>query len=86
MELENLRILGRATQGVRLISLKGKDTIAAVSVIKDGKQQRLDDLEAEAALEEAGEGFSEEGFSEEGEDTENDEEESNENGDEEVTE
>jgi DNA gyrase subunit A len=45
MELEQLRVLGRATQGVRLISLKGKDTIAAVSIIKDGKQQRLEEAE-----------------------------------------
>ena len=62
MELENLRILGRATQGVKLISLKGKDSIAAVSVIKDGKQQRLDELEAEAAF-----GDSEDEFDENGE-------------------
>ncbi|MFT4969598.1 MAG: DNA gyrase subunit A [Chitinophagales bacterium] len=58
IELENLRTLGRATQGVRLISLKGKDSIAAVSIIKEGKQQRLDDA-AEAEL--AGESSEEEG-------------------------
>ena len=38
-------MLGRATQGVKLINLKGKDSIAAVSIIKDGKQQRLEDAE-----------------------------------------
>ena len=48
LEIENLRTLGRATQGVKLINLKGKDTIAAVSIIIDGKQQRLDE---EASLE-----------------------------------
>ncbi|MGD1980716.1 MAG: DNA gyrase subunit A [Flavobacteriaceae bacterium] len=36
MEVSGLRIMGRATQGVRLINLKGEDTIAAVAkVMKD---------------------------------------------------
>lgn len=38
--LESVRTMGRATQGVKLISLKGNDSIAAVSVIKDGKTER----------------------------------------------
>ena len=46
MEIENLRVMGRATQGVKLITLKDKDSIAAISVIKDGKQQRLEDEES----------------------------------------
>lgn len=54
MEIENLRVMGRATQGVKLITLKGKDSIAAISVIKDGKQQRLE--EEENALPEGEEG------------------------------
>ena len=45
LELDKVRVMGRATQGVRLISLKGKDSIAAVSVIKDGRIQRLEEAE-----------------------------------------
>jgi len=46
MEIENLRVMGRATQGVKLITLKDKDSIAAISVIKEGKQQRLEEEES----------------------------------------
>ena len=36
MSVEKLRVMGRATQGVKLINLKGEDTIAAVAkVIKE---------------------------------------------------
>lgn len=35
--VENLRVMGRATQGVRLIKLDKKDAIAAVAKIKEGK-------------------------------------------------
>ena len=36
MSIEKLRVMGRATQGVKLINLKGEDTIAAVAkVIKE---------------------------------------------------
>ena len=36
MEVASLRVMGRATQGVRLINLKGNDAIAAVAkVMKD---------------------------------------------------
>jgi DNA gyrase subunit A len=36
MAVEDLRVMGRATQGVKLINLKGKDSIAAVTkVMKD---------------------------------------------------
>ena len=36
MAIEDLRVMGRATQGVKLINLKGKDSIAAVTkVMKD---------------------------------------------------
>ncbi len=34
MAVKDLRVMGRATQGVRLIQLKGKDAIAAVAKIK----------------------------------------------------
>lgn len=33
MEVANLRVMGRATQGVKLINLKGKDAIAAVAKV-----------------------------------------------------
>jgi len=34
MEVENLRVMGRATQGVKLINLKSSDSIAAVAKVK----------------------------------------------------
>ncbi len=50
MSVSNLRVMGRATQGVRLINLKGNDAIAAVAkVMKDEEVEDLDDaLEAES--------------------------------------
>ena len=39
MAVEDLRVMGRATQGVKLINLKGSDSIAAVAkVMKDEDQ------------------------------------------------
>ena len=39
LAVENLRVMGRATQGVKLINLKGSDTIAAVAkVMKDDEE------------------------------------------------
>jgi DNA gyrase subunit A len=36
MAVEDLRVMGRATQGVKLINIKGNDSIAAVTkVMKD---------------------------------------------------
>lgn len=44
MSIEELRVMGRATQGVRLINLKGKDEIAAVAkVIKEDEDAVLID-------------------------------------------
>ncbi len=43
MAVEDLRVMGRATQGVKLINLKGKDSIAAVA-----KVMREDDDEVES--------------------------------------
>ncbi|GGW32824.1 DNA gyrase subunit A [Arenibacter certesii] len=44
MSVEDLRVMGRATQGVRLINIKGKDSIAAVAkVMKD--EEELEDIE-----------------------------------------
>ena len=47
MEISGLRVMGRATQGVKLINLKGKDTIAAVAkVMKDEDEiEDINDLE-----------------------------------------
>ncbi|TRX35120.1 DNA gyrase subunit A [Flavobacterium sp. ZT3R18] len=40
MAIEDLRVMGRATQGVKLINLKGKDSIAAVTkVMKDDEKE-----------------------------------------------
>jgi DNA gyrase subunit A len=44
MSVEDLRTMGRATQGVRLINLKDSDSIAAVAkVMKD--EEDLDDVD-----------------------------------------
>jgi len=48
MKVSDLRVMGRATQGVRLINIKGKDSIAAVA-----KVMREDEVEE---LEEANDG------------------------------
>jgi DNA gyrase subunit A len=43
MEVASLRVMGRATQGVRLINLKDKDSIAAIAkVMKD--DEAIDDI------------------------------------------
>jgi len=44
MAVEDLRVMGRATQGVKLINLKGKDSIAAVTkVMKDDPEVVVDE-------------------------------------------
>ncbi|MGL5112377.1 MAG: DNA gyrase C-terminal beta-propeller domain-containing protein, partial [Flavobacterium sp.] len=44
MAIEDLRVMGRATQGVKLINLKGKDSIAAVTkVMKDEADENEED-------------------------------------------
>ena len=47
MEVHSLRVMGRATQGVRLINLKGEDKIAAVAKVmkEDEDVEDLNDLE-----------------------------------------
>jgi len=43
MAIEDLRVMGRATQGVKLINLKGNDSIAAVAkVMKDEEEEVVD--------------------------------------------
>ena len=49
LAVEDLRVMGRATQGVRLINLKGNDTIAAVAKI-----EHTEDEEDEVVLDENG--------------------------------
>ena len=44
MAVQDLRVMGRATQGVKLINLKGKDSIAAVAkVMHDEEEVELDE-------------------------------------------
>jgi DNA gyrase subunit A len=40
--------MGRATQGVRLITLKGDDEIASVAKIEHDEEEELDEAVAEA--------------------------------------
>jgi DNA gyrase subunit A len=49
MAVEDLRVVGRATQGVRLINIKGTDSIAAVTkVMKDDPEVALEEAIEEA--------------------------------------
>ncbi|MBQ4821260.1 DNA gyrase subunit A [Aquimarina sp. MMG016] len=47
LSVEDLRVMGRATQGVRLINLKGKDAIAAVAKVMHDEDDVEGDLENE---------------------------------------
>ncbi len=50
LAVEDLRVMGRATQGVRLINLKGNDSIAAVAKVmhdEDGIDEDLEDSTTE---------------------------------------
>ena len=53
MVVESLRVMGRATQGVRLINLRDDDTIAAVAkVLKDDEDiEDVDDIEVDMTSE-----------------------------------
>ena len=53
MEVESLRVMGRATQGVRLINLRENDSIAAVAkVLKDDDEiEDVDDIEVDISSE-----------------------------------
>jgi len=42
MAVEDLRVMGRATQGVRLISLRGKDEIASVCRVPKAEDEEVD--------------------------------------------
>jgi len=51
MEVASLRVMGRATQGVKLINLKQNDSIAAVAKVvhDDDNVQDLEDIDADIA-------------------------------------
>jgi len=42
MAVSGLRVMGRATQGVRLINIKGKDSIAAVAKVMNEEEDEID--------------------------------------------
>ena len=48
--VDSLRVMGRATQGVRLINLKGNDSIAAVAKVMN-EEEEVEDISAEENLE-----------------------------------
>ncbi len=43
LAVASLRVMGRATQGVKLINLKGKDSIAAVAKVKHEEEEEIDE-------------------------------------------
>ena len=51
MVVENMRVMGRATQGVKLINLKGKDQIAAVAKVPTSKDEEVPSEGDEESLE-----------------------------------
>ena len=52
MAVEDLRVMGRATQGVKLINLKGSDSIAAVAKVMKEEEEDSEDVNAEASTSE----------------------------------
>ena len=52
MAVEDLRVMGRATQGVKLINLKGSDSIAAVAKVMKEEDEEAEDLNAEGSTSE----------------------------------
>ncbi|MGB1578275.1 MAG: DNA gyrase subunit A, partial [Flavobacteriales bacterium] len=51
MAVEELRVMGRATQGVRLISLRGKDAIAAICKVPKSDEEEVLEEGTEASAE-----------------------------------
>ena len=47
MAVENLRVMGRATQGVKLINIKDGDSIAAVAKVvhEEGHDEQVDQID-----------------------------------------
>jgi DNA gyrase subunit A len=66
MAVEDLRVMGRATQGVRLINLRGKDEIASVCRVPKADDEE-EDVEGAEAEGEQSEGEQAEGEQSEGE-------------------
>jgi len=66
MAVEDLRVMGRATQGVRLISLRGKDEIASVCRVPKAEEEE-EGVEGEQSEGEQSEGEQSEGEQSEGE-------------------
>jgi DNA gyrase subunit A len=58
MSIENLRVMGRATQGVKLINLKGADAIAAVAKVMQSEEivENLDEAETPDSNDEISDG------------------------------
>ncbi|MEW7277105.1 DNA gyrase subunit A [Aquimarina sp. 2201CG1-2-11] len=56
LAIEDLRVMGRATQGVRLINLKGKDSIAAVAKVMHDEDNIDDENDEEIGNENAADG------------------------------
>jgi DNA gyrase subunit A len=56
LAVENLRVMGRATQGVRLINLKGKDQIAAIAKVEHADEEELVEGVEDAEIVEGAEG------------------------------
>jgi DNA gyrase subunit A len=47
MAVDDLRVMGRATQGVKLINLKGSDSIAAVAKVMKDDEEAIEDIDSE---------------------------------------
>ncbi|WP_179007982.1 DNA gyrase subunit A [Winogradskyella forsetii] len=50
MAVANLRVMGRATQGVKLINLKGNDSIAAVAKVMKDEEDDIEDIDSEGVV------------------------------------
>ena len=51
MDVASIRVMGRATQGVKLINLKGKDTIAAIAKVEiSSDDEDLEEYDEEGNL------------------------------------
>lgn len=61
LAVDSLRVMGRATQGVRLINLKGNDSIAAVAKVEKSEDDEDENMASENLTNEAGETSEENG-------------------------
>jgi DNA gyrase subunit A len=65
LAVENLRVMGRATQGVKLINLKANDSIAAVAKVMHEEDEEIQDDAINEVLSDDSQNQSEEPKSEE---------------------